>query len=82
MFAAPQYPVFVDGRTDLYDDALLTQWHDAEAGYNWQQTFAQWNIHLAVIEKDSPLANALRQDAGWRQVHSDNLAAIFERKAS
>ncbi|HLY28236.1 MAG TPA: hypothetical protein VKQ72_17955, partial [Aggregatilineales bacterium] len=82
MFAAPQYPVFVDGRTDLYDDVLLTQWRDAEVGHDWQQTFAQWNIRLAVIEKDSPLAGALRQDSGWKQVHTDNLSAIFERLPS
>src|SRR5260221_12402143 len=82
MFAAPTYPVFVDGRTDLYDDTLLNQWLETTQAQNWQQTFDQWKIRLVVIEKDSPLAQTLRQNANWTEVHTDNLAAIFTQKAS
>ncbi|MCC7209238.1 MAG: hypothetical protein IT323_18140 [Anaerolineae bacterium] len=81
MYAAPDYPVFVDGRTDLYDDEILGEWLDAMNGRGWQDTFARWNIRLVVIEKDSPLAALLRQDPGWRETHTDRMAAVFERAA-
>jgi hypothetical protein len=79
MFAAPQFPVFVDGRTDLYDDALLTEWLNTILGKDWQATFQKWDIRLVVIEKDSALASALRTAPGWREVHTDAKAAIFRR---
>lgn len=80
MFAAPQFPVFVDGRTDLYDDALLTEWLNTLLARDWQATFAKWNIRLVVIEKDSALAGVLRAEPGWREVHQDAKAAIFRRE--
>jgi hypothetical protein len=82
MFAAPSYPVFVDGRTDLYDDTLLNQWLAATQAQNWQQTFEQWGIRLVVIEKDSPLAQTLRQNPEWTEAHADDLASVFVQKAS
>ena len=81
MYAAPDYPVFVDGRTDLYDDEILGEWLDTMNGRGWQATFDKWDIRLVVIEKDSPLAALLRQDPGWRETHTDDMAAIFEKAA-
>jgi hypothetical protein len=78
MFAAPQYPVFVDGRTDLYDDALLTQWLQTAQAKNWQHTFDQWKIRLVVVERDSPLAEALRHEHNWKETNPDERTAIFE----
>jgi hypothetical protein len=80
MFAAPQYPVFVDGRTDLYNDSLLTQWLQTMQGDGWQATFEQWHINLAVIERDSTLAKLLRQEPAWKEVYQDIQASIFQRQ--
>ena len=82
MFAAPEYPVFVDGRTDLYDDKLLTQWIDTMQAKNWQQTFDQWKIRLVVIERDSQLAGILRQQSNWKEVDPDERTAIFEQQGA
>jgi hypothetical protein len=79
MFAAPEYPVFVDGRTDLYDDALLTQWLQTMQGEQWQETFRQWNIGLVVIEHDSALAKLLRQEPAWKEIYQDKQASVFQR---
>lgn len=81
MFATPEYPVFIDGRTDLYDDALLTQWRNAMAGTGWRDTFAQWKIRLVVIEHDTPLAAILRAEPGWRETYSNSQASIFQSTA-
>lgn len=81
MFAVPQYPVFVDGRTDLFDDQLLSQWLETEQGHNWQTTFQQFNIHLTVIEHDSGLAEALRRVMPiWQEIYQDKQASIFQCK--
>lgn len=80
MFAAPNYPVFVDGRTDLYGSTFLSQWRNALFGSGWQDLFAQWKIRLVVIEHDSPLAGILRNDSAWRESYADSQASIFERQ--
>jgi hypothetical protein len=77
MFAAPAYPVFVDGRTDLYDDTLLTQWLRTVQGEDWRQTFAQYDIKLVVIEQESPLAKLLRQEPGWKEAQPDQKSSVF-----
>jgi hypothetical protein len=77
MFAAPDYPVFVDGRTDLYDDTLLTQWLRTVQGEDWRQTFAQYDIKLVVIEQESPLAKLLRQEPGWKEAQPDQKSSVF-----
>jgi hypothetical protein len=80
MFALPDAPVFVDGRTDLYGDAFLTQYlNTAVGGDGWRDTFAQYGIRVAVIEKDSGLARRLREEPGWKEAYSDDLASIFEK---
>ncbi|MEP7294433.1 MAG: hypothetical protein ABI835_21765, partial [Chloroflexota bacterium] len=61
MFAVPDYPVFVDGRTDLYGDAFLTQYlQTAVGGDGWQQTLDEYGINTVVIEQGSGLARRLR----------------------
>ncbi len=82
MFAAPAYPVFVDGRTDLYDDAILTEWRAAITGNNWQHTFDLYGIRLVVIEQNAPLAVILRGDPAWRESYKDDQAAVFEKVAT
>lgn len=79
MFAAPSYLVFVDGRTDLYDDAILSQWRAAMLGDGWQNTFEHYQIRLAVIEHDAPLAAILRRDPAWRESYKDDQASVFEK---
>lgn len=79
MFAAPQYPVFVDGRTDLYRD-FLRQWLNTALGNNgWRDTFAEFDIQLVVVEKGSGLDMNLREEAGWKLAYEDDMAVIWQR---
>jgi len=80
LFAAPDYKVFVDGRTDLYDDALLREWLNTLNGINWRATFAKYGIKLVVIERDSPLASFLRVEPDWKEANPDDKTAIFEAR--
>lgn len=73
------YPVFVDGRTDLYSNALLTEWLDTVSGdQGWQATLAKWDIGLVLIEPTWPLAKLLPTE-GWRLLYEDEHSVLFER---
>jgi hypothetical protein len=76
----PDYPVYIDGRTDLYDDDFIRHYIDVMvANDGWQDALREDGINLVVIEKNSTLAKFLRQDPGWEELHADEMAAIFER---
>ena len=77
----PEYPVFVDGRTDVYG-AFLREYTQAifvQPGF--EDVFDQYDIGFVVIEKDSPLATALAQSGRWSLAYSDEQAVIFTRVA-
>jgi len=75
----PDYPSFVDGRTDLFDDAILNEylltWR-ADSG--WEEVFARWGIRLALLEPDAPLVLALEAE-GWSRLYEDDQAVILGR---
>ncbi|MEM7032575.1 MAG: hypothetical protein AAF629_23685 [Chloroflexota bacterium] len=78
----PDYPVFVDGRTDLYEDAFLrTYLATINALPGWQNALNQANIQTVIIENQSPLAFALASQADWQQTFSSDKVVIFERQA-
>jgi len=81
MFHAPQYPVFIDGRSDLYRSFLDEYYRIATAGGGWQQALDRWRIGFAVIESNSGLAAALASDQDWITAYQDPLASIFLRRS-
>lgn len=75
----PDYPSFVDGRTDLFDQDLLTEYLTAwRAAPGWQNVLERWGIRLALLEPGAPLALAL-QCAGWEVAYQDDQAVILMR---
>jgi hypothetical protein len=78
----PDYPVYIDGRTDLYDDIFIRRYLNVmAAGDDWQQALDQDGIKLIFIERSSTLAKILRQDSAWSEIYQDEMAAIFSRVA-
>jgi hypothetical protein len=77
----PDYTVFVDGRTDLYDDDFLRQYiHIYVADAGWQALLDKYEIQLVIVETNSVLAKFLRVDSAWEEAYRDEMAAIFSRK--
>ena len=77
---SPDYPVFVDGRTDLYDEAFLRQYiriYMADDG--WQDSLDQYGIRLVFVEANSVLAKFLRVDTTWQEAYRDDMASVFTR---
>ncbi len=76
----PQYRVFLDGRADVYGDALMTEF--ASCYYlkdDWRKSLEAWGIRTVVLPPDAPLITALRTSPKWRQIYGDSEAVILTR---
>lgn len=81
LWRLPSYPVFVDGRTDLFDDEILDQYLIAVQGQpGWQEVLEQWDIQVVLIEPTVPLSQLLILD-GWHMRYQDSQAVIMQKPA-
>ena len=77
----PQYPVYTDGRTDLYDNAFLQEYLTVLTGSADTPTlFDERGIKLVVVEQESRLAAQLLESDDWQEVYRDDVAAILTRR--
>lgn len=75
----PQYPVFIDGRADLYGDEIIGEWISiilAEDG--WQDKLDQWDINLILLEPTRPIILELEQN-GWQLLYQDEISVAYTR---
>lgn len=80
MFNAPQHPVYIDGRTDLYISFLNDYFSTAIGSEDWQSEFERWDIEIALIETGSGLADELSESENWRTEYQDDVASLFVRE--
>jgi hypothetical protein len=77
----PDYPVYIDGRADLYGDQYLRDF--AQTYYvtdpGWYEPIQKWGIRTVVLPPGAPMIVALRLKGVWRQVYSDSQATILTR---
>lgn len=77
----PDYPVYIDGRADLYGDRFIEtyiQIYNAQSG--WEENLVNNNVNLVLVENGSGIGNALEQISGWELVFYDESAKLFRRK--
>ncbi len=82
-YFAPEYPVFVDGRTDLYGDDFLTNAYlnTAMGSEGYTETLDQYGINVLLIESGSGLARELKASPDWNVAFEDNGASVIVRRA-
>ncbi len=79
----PDYPVYVDGRTDLYDDAFLREYQAVIlTAPGFEDVLNRHNVNLIVIEKSAPLAVWLAQSVQWQKAYEDDQTVIYTRLSS
>lgn len=79
LWALPAYPVFIDGRTDLYDDEIIGAWlRVVRAEPGWQQVLDDWGVRLVLLEADMPVVGALAR-AGWQPLYQDEMSVLYGR---
>jgi hypothetical protein len=75
------YPVFVDGRTDLYDDQFLREYQRAASGeQGWQETLDHYGVNLVLSDAGSGLDRELRRSAEWVKRYGDEMAVVYIRE--
>jgi hypothetical protein len=79
----PRQRVFIDGRSDFYGPAIGKLYLRVAYGHSeWRGTLDRYGIRVVLAPKEWPLGSILRQDAGWKLVEEDGVAALFERVES
>jgi len=79
LWELPEYPVFIDGRTDLYDDDLINQWLLVMRGETgWQALLDRWQVRLILLEPGAPVVGQLAQN-GWNLLYQDERSVVYER---
>lgn len=76
-----RWPVFVDGRTDLYDEALFNEYIGTYmASGAWTESLARRRIELVIVEPTAPIAEALLGRPEWELAWHDRVALVFVRR--
>lgn len=74
----PDYPVAIDGRTDLYGDDLDMSFFRSENGDASYVNDPYLNeAGVILLPKAKPLANVLSGDQRFKKIYEDRLAVIF-----
>ena len=78
----PDYPVAIDGRTDLYGDELTEQAIDTGNGAPSYASDPYLNqAGVVLLENSDNLVNVLQADSRFQRVYQDALATIFVRSS-
>lgn len=79
IWALPDYPVFVDGRTDLYGDEVIDQWVQVVSGKpGWEDILDRWDVQLVLLEPNRPVIQLLSEE-GWDLIYSDQISVLYAR---
>jgi len=75
-------PVFIDGRADMYGDALLERYLDAvqlRTTDKLPDLLADYRITWTLLAPGTPAVALLDRLPGWRRVYADEVAVVHAR---
>ncbi len=80
-WAAPDQPVFIDPRIELYPYEQWSDYMNLSAANNTDALIQKYDLDGMLLSKEMqlPLINALRADTAWQQRYEDNLVVYFTR---
>jgi hypothetical protein len=77
----PQYPIYTDGRTDVYDNTFLQEYLKIVTGQlDAPALFDERGIKLVMVEQESPLVTQLLHSGQWQTAYRDEMAVVLTRK--
>ncbi|MGO9577388.1 MAG: hypothetical protein ACLPTQ_24005 [Terriglobales bacterium] len=77
----PDYPVAIDGRTDLYGDEIDTRFYmsaNGDASYVDDPYLNE--AKLILLPKRKPLARVLASDSRFSPIYQDSLSVVFVKR--
>lgn len=83
IWEAPEYPVFVDGRGDIFEaTGVLTEFGDWATLQSDPHTLLdRYGIEFCVLARQAPMVRVLPLLRSWTTVYADENAVIFVRAA-
>jgi len=79
-WALPEYPVLIDGRTDLYGDAINLPYFQATNATIPLESYPAFpQAQTILLEANSPMAQALSTLPGFRIAYKDDVAVVLVR---
>jgi hypothetical protein len=82
IWAAPEHPVFVDGRADVFEwTGVLDEfgkWAMLQSDPN--ALLNKYGVDFCLLARDSPMTHVLPLMRGWNAIYSDNSSIIFVRQ--
>jgi hypothetical protein len=77
----PEYPVAIDGRTDLYGDAIDMRFYQSENGDpSYIDDPYLKEASLVVLPRQTPLARLLNSDSRFTLIYGDPLSVVFVKQ--
>lgn len=74
-----EYPVFIDGRADLYGNEIISEWNEISRGTEKGfELLEAYQVNLIFLEPHHALLDKLPPQ-GWIKSYSDSRIIIFER---
>ena len=81
IWAAPEHPVFIDGRGDVFEWAGVVdefgKWATLQTDPN--ALLDKYGIRFCLLSRESHMATVLQLLPGWKQIYSDNVSVILAR---
>jgi hypothetical protein len=76
------HEVFIDGRSELFEVAgvLADYAHITRLRPGAMKVLANYGIRSCLLHRNEPLAALLASDPNWRNVYSDNRAALYVKR--
>ncbi len=84
IWSAPAYPVFIDGRTDIFEWTGILQEYGEWATFRVGPAglLNKYGISFCLLQRESPMATVLPLLPNWKAVYSDQKSVIFVRTPS
>lgn len=82
IWAAPEYPVMIDGRADVYEWSgffgQFEQWAALES--NPRDLLQKYNVNFCLLNSHDPMIQVLSLLPGWEKIYSGQNSVIFQRR--
>jgi hypothetical protein len=79
----PQTKVLVDDRHDLYGDEFFKDYLKVVfVQPDWKKVLDERQVNWIVVQKNSSLGTILAQTSGWKLIHEDGTAVLFQREGT
>jgi len=76
----PQTRPLVDDRHDLYGAQFFTDYEKVMfVQPDWNKVLDEKHVNWVLVQKDSSLGTILGQTPGWKLIHGDGTAVLFQR---